>query len=448
MQSLSSHGLLPANQVPVAVRPEINQLLQSILRSTPFRTSRQCQDLFRYIVEHSLAGADDSLRERMIGIEVFGRRADYDTAEDPVVRLRAGDVRKRLAQYYQAIESEATDWKIEIPTGSYKAHFQRFHHSLPQPLPQLLAPLEGVLPAGSEQAGASPAAMLLPHRRDLKRKPFWALLVLGCLGAASAGVLLMRTAPAADRVFDVFWKPLLENSSPVLICTGSNPVYLLSPQARSRYKQTRSLSRDESPNLEPLVPLEELQNFSGADFLPVKDTYLTVGDASATAQIVSLMTSRRHVFDLRYGSDLSFGDLRQGSAILIGAFNNRWTLDMTDSLQFAFDSGDTPLMHVQDRADSSKSWWPKTSAGHVVEDYAIISRVLDSKTRGVLLTIAGLSHPGTQAAAEFVTNPRLIAKTMNQAPHDWKSKNLQLVLHTNVVNDIPGLPTVVAARYW
>src|SRR5207253_6503690 len=253
----------------------IDQLLQGILRSTPFRTSRQCQDLFRYIVENSLAGADDSLRERMIGIEVFGRPADYDTAEDPVVRLRAGDVRKRLAQYYQAIESEGTDWKIEIPTGSYKAHFQRYHHSLPQ----LLAPLEGVLPAGREPAAASPAATLLPHRRDLKRWPFWALLVLGCLGAASAGMLLMRTTPAADRVFDVFWKPLLENSSPVLICTGSNPVYLLSPQARSRYKQTRSLSRDESPNLEPLVPLEELQNFSGADFLPVKDTYLTVGDA-------------------------------------------------------------------------------------------------------------------------------------------------------------------------
>ena len=77
------------------------------------------------MVEHSLAGSEESLRERIIGIEVFGRAADYDTAADPVVRLRAADVRKRLAQYYQSRKSEPGDWTIDIPTGSYKAHFHR-----------------------------------------------------------------------------------------------------------------------------------------------------------------------------------------------------------------------------------------------------------------------------------------------------------------------------------
>ena len=107
---------------PVPPRPQVEGLLEDILRSAPFRTSRQCQDLFRYIVEHSLAASDGSLRERIIGIEVFGRAPDYDTAEDPVVRLRAADVRKRLAQYYQA-KSDPGEWKIEIPTGSYRAQF-------------------------------------------------------------------------------------------------------------------------------------------------------------------------------------------------------------------------------------------------------------------------------------------------------------------------------------
>ena len=88
--------------IPIGARPQVEGLLEDILRSTPFRTSRQCQDLFRYIVRHSLTASDDSLRERVIGIEVFGRAPDYDTAEDPVVRLRAADVRKRLAQYYQS----------------------------------------------------------------------------------------------------------------------------------------------------------------------------------------------------------------------------------------------------------------------------------------------------------------------------------------------------------
>src|ERR1041385_563214 len=119
---MGTHHNSVLEPVPVEARSQIQQLLAEILGSAPFRTSRQCQDLFRYIVDHSLAASDGSLRERIIGIEVFGRSPDYDTAGDPVVRLRAADVRKRLAQYYQS-KTEPSEWKIEIPTGSYKAHF-------------------------------------------------------------------------------------------------------------------------------------------------------------------------------------------------------------------------------------------------------------------------------------------------------------------------------------
>src|SRR5271157_2416875 len=100
------------DRVSVPPRPKVEGLLEDILRSAPFRTSRQCQDLVRYIVEHSLGASDDSLRERIIGIEVFGRAPDYDTAEDPVVRLRAADVRKRLAQYYQMQKNSTGQWKV------------------------------------------------------------------------------------------------------------------------------------------------------------------------------------------------------------------------------------------------------------------------------------------------------------------------------------------------
>src|SRR6201997_1338440 len=102
MHPMATHHNSLLDPVPLVFRPQIKEALEDILQSTPFRTSRQCQDMFRYIVEHSLAGSDDLLRERVIGAEVFGRAADYDTAEDPVVRVRAANVRKRLAQYYQA----------------------------------------------------------------------------------------------------------------------------------------------------------------------------------------------------------------------------------------------------------------------------------------------------------------------------------------------------------
>ena len=423
---------------PVPPRLQVEGLLEDILRSGPFRTSRQCQDLFRYIVEHSLAASDDSLRERVIGIEVFGRKPDYDTADDPVVRLRAADVRKRLAQYYQA-HSDPIQWKVEIPTGSYKAQFHSSEISLPQISVAVIPPQPGTLPP--IPATAAPNAG--------SRKRLWLVALLAvCLAGALGGLILFRGTSRAVAPFDLFWAPVLEDSRPVLICTGSNRVYILSREARGRYRKSHPLAEDATPNLELLVPREDLKNFTTEDFVPIKDTYLTVGDASATAQISSLLTSRRHAYDLRFGSDLSFGDLREGSAVLIGAFNNDWTLNMTDSLRFAFDAGDTAEMHVRDRFDPSRSWWPKFSGEKVIEDYAIISRVLDSKTGNVLVTIAGLDHTGTRAAGDFATNPQLLATFLKDAPKDWSKKNLQLVLHTIVANNIPGSPTVVAAHYW
>ena len=130
------------------------------------------------------------------------------------------------------------------------------------------------------------------------------------------------------------------------------------------------------------------------------------------------------------------------------AFNNSWTLNMTDNLRFVFDAGDTASMHVRDRLDASRSWWPKFSDGKFSEDYAIVSRVLDSKTGAVLVTIAGLDHTGTRAAGDFVTDPQLLAALLKQAPKDWTRKNLQVVLHTTVVNNIPSSPTVVAVHFW
>ena len=435
----TSHNSL-LEPIPRSARIQLNELLEDILRSVPFRTSRQCQELFRYIVEHSLTGGEDSLRERVIGVEVFGRAPDYDTSEDPVVRLRAADVRKRLAQYYQA-HTEPIQWKIEIPTGSYKAQF----HPVEAPSTQPAAPAK-LIPLDVSRTQSATSAT---DARPGERKRLWlsALLII-CLVMALAALSQFRRTSSSETPFNLFWGPILRDAKPVLICAGSNRVYILSREAAARYRKNHPLPDDGTPNLEILVPKEHLKKFTGQDFAPVKDTYLTVGDASATAQISSLLTSRHHSYDLRFGSDLSFGDLREGSAVLIGAFNNSWTLNMTDNLRFFFEAGDTAEMHVRDRFDMSRSWRPKFSGGKFSEDYAIVSRILDSKTGGTLVTIAGLDHTGTRAAGDFVTDPQLLATLIKDAPKDWSKKNLQLVLHTNVVNDIPGSPTVVAAYYW
>jgi hypothetical protein len=105
----------------------VRSALELAISSDAFAGSKQCQDLLRLIVEHALSGELDSLCERMIGVEMFGRPADYDTSNDAVVRMRATEVRKRLAQYY----GEATlapFVRIELPLGSY---VPEFHWSSP-----------------------------------------------------------------------------------------------------------------------------------------------------------------------------------------------------------------------------------------------------------------------------------------------------------------------------
>src|SRR5580658_11250832 len=115
--SLGEPGLLDPEQISL-VRRHLNE----ILASAAFAGSRRTQDFLRLIVGHALDGEIDNLRERMIGAEMFGRPISYDTGSDSVVRVKATEVRKKLAQYY--LEREGTPpVRIELPSGSYVPKF-------------------------------------------------------------------------------------------------------------------------------------------------------------------------------------------------------------------------------------------------------------------------------------------------------------------------------------
>src|SRR6266567_244796 len=103
---------------PAQVREE----LRNVFASEAFKGGKRAQDFLQIVVEHALAGSFDNLRERMLGAEIFGRPVNYDTANDAVVRVKASEVRKRLAQYYQSLESPPAV-RIDLPTGSYAPQF-------------------------------------------------------------------------------------------------------------------------------------------------------------------------------------------------------------------------------------------------------------------------------------------------------------------------------------
>jgi hypothetical protein len=364
----------------------IREALGDVLQSPPFRNTRQCQSFLKYIVEHTLAGESDLLRERVIGTEVFGRGNDYEPGDDPVVRVRAAEVRKRLAQYYQGQADSLV--RIDVPSGSYRAVFQ--WKAVPTALPAI-------------------------ETRNLRRVP-WRWVIAAVLTVLAGAMLIRSLGRAAPAALDQFWTPALASPKPILIYNATTTVF-------------------QPPDL------------SGAahDLVAVHGQYTCIGDAYASVVLSSLFSRKGKLFQIRYGADLSFGDLRYQPSILIGAFNNAWTLQTTNDLRFVFDKHPT----IRDRSDNRLYTLPNLAPdGRTPEDYAIVSRVFDSKTGELLIAAAGITQYGTRAAGEFLTSPHLMAALAASAPSDWPKKNLQVLLHTKIVDETPGPPSIVTTYFW
>ncbi len=189
----------------------VNSHLHDVLISDAFKGSKRSQDFLQLVVEHVLAGRLDSLRERTLGVEMFGRRIDYDTANDAVVRVKASEVRKKLAQYYQNLQTPPAV-RIALPSGSY---VPLFYFESP-PVASAVQPT----PHSSESASdhqESPSADIFQAQRRISR-PTWLLLALSILGVVllalvgSLGFVRERSLFANHQIRSIAILPLMNLS--------------------------------------------------------------------------------------------------------------------------------------------------------------------------------------------------------------------------------------------
>jgi hypothetical protein len=422
----------------------IQQDLTEILASSPFRSSKQSQDLLRYIVDRSLSGHAEALKERVIGFEVFGRRPDYDTNNDPIVRARVAEVRKRLALYYQAEPGKTV--RFSVPPGSFRAIFQRIDK---EPAPAASIPAQARESNQQTPQTAEPDLLTVPQeapwratRRSALKFRATAVWIILAAAVLIGAFLFQHNLPSSEsRALNRFWSPILDNPQTTLIYVGGNAVYELSPSYLDSYYQQHPQSKTEEMGFESYIDFPPGTKIDAQDLFPAKDTFVTIGDVAAITKIESLLVHHDRQFDTRFGSDVTYGDLREAPTVLIGAHNNSWTLTLTGSLRYVF-SGRNAIV---DRMDPRKRW---STPDSFTEDYAIVSRVLNSKTGNMVIAVAGVGYAGTQAAAEFVTNPQSVSTLLKSLPKGWEKKNLQIVLHTSVTNQIPGPAEVVAVYSW
>ena len=120
---MTEYGGVSAAVYGDAEKADILRQLDRLLENPYFSHSKRFPSFLRFIIHEELEGRGDQLKERTLGIEVFGRNAGYDTTSDPIVRVTAAEIRKRIAQYYQDSNSPG-ELRISLPPGSYIPHFE------------------------------------------------------------------------------------------------------------------------------------------------------------------------------------------------------------------------------------------------------------------------------------------------------------------------------------
>ena len=378
----------------------IREQLERILASPLFKNSKRYPSLLRYVVEHALEGDTAGLKERTLGVEVFSREPHYDTNLDPVVRTTAGEIRKRIAQYYHEPGHE-NEIRIDLPSGSYVPEFH--------------------LPIAK-------SVVIAPAKSPRPRRLYWLVAIV------LAAVLVMTAwfKPWAPRAIDQFWNPLLTSSSPVLLC--------IAPANGA----TDPLAQQAPPVNPNTLTLREVQH--------LETQHVALSDATTLSRLAGLLQSRGKPYRVRNSAFTSFRDLRDGPVVLIGAFNNDWTLRLTSQLRYNF--GRDNELHswwVNDRQDAARRDWTVSMAmptSNVTEDYAVISRIMDPTTEQQVVVAAGIGIYGTMAAGEFLADSNHLASLARRAPAGGARKNIQVVIETKVINGVSGPPRIIATYFW
>jgi hypothetical protein len=442
-ESLGPHSHSVAESV--AAKAVVLSELEKILESPPFRGSSRRKEFLSYVVRHSLDGHHEFLKERIIGAEVFHRDADYATGDDPVVRVQAGEVRRRLEQYYYTAPSDLPV-RIEIPLGSYCPAFHwsptnapndshEAHHASAPALP----PNTVAVPVPQSQEVAKPAR---PQKWAWSAAIVALVLILAVVGV----VLGLRARKHPVSQLDAFWSPVFQSSQPVIICLAKPVVYRPSDEIYQRYARNHpGTFQTEAERDNEALALDPSERITWGDIQIYPGYGVASGDTFAAVQISNLLVRMGKPSQVRIGSSYSFEDLRTSPAVVLGAFNNRWTMQMTSNLHFEL----LYNVGIREQIPGGRLWSSQydPKRGYSV-DYGVVTRLLDAKSGQFLVSAAGMGSPGTQAAGELISNPAYLDELLRTAPPEWSRKNMQAVVQTNVIDSVPGPPHVVASYFW
>ena len=438
--------------------------LAAIIQGKAFKGSHRSGQFLEYVVGKAIAGQFDALKERMIGVELFGRSTSYNTGDDAIVRVTANDVRRRLEKHYETYGTE-TGFRIGLPAGSYIPEITRCPRSLSD-LPK--SGIEDNSSANivddqtsssgnvSSTSIATEVKLLTPSHDETDNKinrwrksglVYFLLLValnLGIWGIYWVHSYRVRNPATAVLPWSVFFG---SPHSMVLITSDPN-IAEIQVLTHHSVTVTDYANHTYIPQPNTLTP-DEIQ-FSQEFLLGDKPAELDTSIAVDIAQLAA--TSSKAVF-VRGARSIRPSDLHTSdNFIFLGSpHSDPWTDLYSDQLDFKFirgsDPNDESILNVHPHPNELPIY--VTKAHHAAgQTFAIIAFVQNLDQSGQVLILAGTTREGTEAAGKFVVDlPRLSAALEGCGIRpSGPLKHFELLLSVNIMAGSPNSSKVEACH--
>ena len=439
----------------IAETPEeiafLRQHLQEALEGAAFRGSHRSAQFLKHIVEQSIAGSFESLKERSIGIELFGRSPSYDTGEDAIVRVTASDVRKRLLQHYgkHGATSEA---RLILPLGSYIPEFRRDVHGPETIGNPVVGPSEPMVTIANPQevvAGAQivPRSQQITKRHGVMNWVAFGVLLVG-LNVAVWGLFWRPSlAKGTEAVSILPWSTLFHNAGSIKVVTSDPNIEKIERLSGEPISLSDYANQKYIPNPGALSPeiVRFCKDFLRGDLAPAVDT-------GVVARIAALAQTSSSEIDVQGARDIRLSEVyTDDNFIFLGSpRSNRWASLFNNYLDFRFDlnAGQEIIRNVHPRSNE-KSVYVPTAGGYATgQSFATISFLRNPGKNGHVLLLAGANGEGTAAAGELITNRQRLSTELKNCgvTPTGPVKYFQLLLGLNTMAGSPSDVKVIACH--
>jgi hypothetical protein len=422
------------------------QALERVLQSRAFTNCDAVRHILQFIVEKSIAGKIDEIKEYTIATEVLGRPQGFNPRNDNIIRVQVHRLRKKLEEYYSQ-EGRDDPVRIFVPLGHYYPEYVKLPVS---------SHLTGERSANATGAAATKVKPSGPSSLNWQRVALGLLL----LNLGLSGLLLFRPSSNAtlktdqsqlSRPLTSLWHPFLTTGQPPLI-VYSNALFLMSEQGDLyRYYTDTSHSLAMGAQVPSLAGLERRGPVPDrVGQLYYFDSYTGIGEVVATGRIAQLLSRAGQEFLVKRSRIASYEDVRNRNVVFLGASledSMLGKLPVDSDLVFEEPKGGEFVgrllirdRHPEEGAPSMYEFKRDERTKALQSEYALISLLPSVSPNHYILVLAGLSTLGTQAAAEFAASEESMLTLEKLRPasldNDVRSSYFQALLEVQIRDGI------------